>query len=158
MTPAQLDDAVQALQLNGCHDNSIISQSEDNVLTTESVREEDDETVRTVVDEAQQQEEEDVTPPGDDTIADNDDDGAQSDSSEQSGLCIDYHSDSATEGIYVMLLQNPQTTFHKYIFGASNINYIHCTTVPCDVMAYLWMCVIVRNNQLLFSYTFKSLS
>lgn len=98
-TPAQLDEAVQALQLNGCHDNS---QSEENVVeSTTGGQDEDNETLNSVAEE--NQEDEDDTPPNEDTIAndddnnDDDDDGAHSDSSEQSGLCIDYHSDSATE-------------------------------------------------------------
>ena len=94
MTPAQLDDAVQALQTDGSHDNSNTSQLEDTEPTMQEL-EEDDETMCSIVEEPEQQE--DVTPPDEDAIADNDD-GAQSDSSEQSGLCIDYHSDSATEG------------------------------------------------------------
>ena len=90
MTPAQLDEAIQAMQPGDCHDNNI-NQSEDN--EEPAVQEEENDTVHTVTEELQ----EDDTPQDEDTIAGNDD-GAQSDSSEQSGLCIDYHSDSATEG------------------------------------------------------------
>ena len=98
ITPLQLDEAVQALQMDGCHDNSNNTHLEDNEQTTGG-QEKDDETLCSVVEEPEQQE--DGTPPDEDSIADNND-GAQSDSSEQSGLCIDYHSDSATEGtVYV---------------------------------------------------------
>lgn len=90
MTPAQLDEATQALQPGDCHDNKNIDRSEDN---EEPIVREDNDTVHTIVEEPQV---EDGTPL--DKADSNDDDGAQSDSSEQSGLCIDYHSDSATEG------------------------------------------------------------
>ena len=98
MTPTQLDEAIQALQPCGCHDNININQSDNNEEPSGGgVQEEENETVHRVVDEPQV---EDGTPPDEDTITDHDNDnGAQSDSSEHSGLCIDYHSDSATEGI-----------------------------------------------------------
>ena len=93
-TPAQLDEAILAIQPSDCHDNNI-NQSEDNEEPTVQEEEEENDTLNTIVEEPRV---EDVTPPYEDTIADNDDNGVQSDSSEHSGLCIDYHSDSATEG------------------------------------------------------------
>ena len=100
MTPTQLDEAIQALQPGGCHDNININQSDNNEEPSGGgvQEEEENETVHTAIDEPQV---EDGTPPDEDTIADND--GAQSDSSEHSGLCIDYQSDSATEGILLFL-------------------------------------------------------
>jgi len=112
MTPVQLDEAVQALQPNDNHDNSTINQSEDGCEPTGDVQEEEEEegTLCTVAEELPV---EDNTPPDQDTIADHDDDGTQSDSSEQSGLCIDYHSDTATEGIAVTCID------HKFCFPLS---------------------------------------
>jgi len=72
---------------------------EDNEPPNTSPRrqEDNDQTLDTIAEEIQEQ---NGTPQDEDSIADDDnDDGVHSDSSEQSGLCIDYHSDSATEGI-----------------------------------------------------------
>lgn len=98
MTPSQLDEAVQSLQPVDCHDNSCIDQSGcDEAIT--GGHEEDAETPDVVTEETQQQ---------DDTLADDgntvagdrgDDDDVHSDSSEQSGLCIDYQSDQEDEGM-----------------------------------------------------------
>ena len=111
MTPAQLDEAVQALQTDGSHDNSNTSQLEDTEPTTREL-EEDDETLCSIVEEPEQQ---DVTPPDENTIVDNNDDGAESDSSEQSGLCIDYHSDSATESITCTAISHTHNALTKSI-------------------------------------------
>ena len=95
MTPAQLDEATQALQLDGNHDNSTLDQSEDGCEPTRGDVREEENASCTVPEELAVK---DGTPPDQDIIANDDDNGAQSDSSEHSGLCIDYHSDTATEG------------------------------------------------------------
>lgn len=101
MTPAQLDEAAQALQPDGSHDNSNANLSEEPITREQ----EEDEGLNTTVEEPQQQQDDDdCTPPEEETVVDDDneiDDGVQSDSSEQSGLCIDYQSDPETEGIHI---------------------------------------------------------
>ena len=151
MTPAQLDEAVQALQTDGSHDNSNTSQLEDTEPTTREL-EEDDETLCSIVEEPEQQ---DVTPPDENTIADNNDDGAQSDSSEQSGLCIDYHSDSATEGTKCRaVFINTLYSFTKTKFELNCCVYTGCglSTVHCAFNLYLsifvgmYIIVQLHNN------------
>ena len=119
MTPAQLDEAIQALQSDDCHNNSV----EDNEEPSGGSVPEENETLRAVAEEPQI---EDGTPPDKDTITD-DDDGAQSDSSEQSGLCIDYHSDSATEG----------TLKHRIV---SNSLVHHINNFVC-IVNYCYLCI-----------------
>ena len=143
MTPAQLDEAVQALQTDGSHDNSNTSQLEDTEPTTREL-EEDDETLCSIVEEPEQQ---DVTPPDENTIADNNDDGAQSDSSEQSGLCIDYHSDSATEGTKCRAVFI--NTLYSFTKAKLELNYcvyagvwaFNCTLHVCLICINLFLLV-----------------